>query len=171
MEPEALRELVERHQDRVYSLARYLCRDDATAADVAQESLLKMISAVDRFRGESHFDTWVYRIVVNTARDEWRRRRRFVPLEPEIPEEAITLAPVQEGESSRRQRAERLRGAIAGLSPKLRVPVVLRYLHDLSYAEIARVLRCSTGTVASRLSRAHAALSRAVPDLAEGGDA
>lgn len=157
---EALRALFDATKDRVYSIAVWFAADEAAAKDVTQEVFLKLFSSIGRFRGESAFGTWLYRLVVNVCMDERRRQRRLVPLGRE--EETSQPAGVgpQERHLASRQRREAVRAALAQLSPKLRLPIVLRYLEELSYEEIARVLGCGKGTVASRLSRGHRELAR-----------
>jgi RNA polymerase sigma-70 factor (ECF subfamily) len=97
--------------------------------------------------------------------DEHRRRRRLVP----FPEESARAAPEacgpQEEDLVRRQSREAVRVAVARLSPRLRLPILLRYLEDLSYEEIAEVLGCGKGTVASRLNRGHRQLARRLASL------
>src|SRR6266849_317097 len=78
---DALRMLFEAHKDRVYSIAIYsLGGDEAAAADVTQQVFLKLMTRIGQFRGDSEFATWLYRLVVNSCRDEQRKQRRFVPL-------------------------------------------------------------------------------------------
>src|ERR1043165_2765351 len=78
---EALRELFEAYKDRVYSIAMYsLSGDEHAAADVTQQVFLKLMTRIVQFRGDSEFATWLYRLVVNTCRDEQRKQRRWVPL-------------------------------------------------------------------------------------------
>ena len=157
---EALRSLFEAYKDRVYSIALYsMAGDEAAAADITQQVFLKLMTRIGQFRGDSEFSTWLYRLVVNSCHDEQRKQRRLVPL----PELTLVKTPSNDtpGKSyARREIAENVRAAVASLKPKLRWPVVLKYSQELSYEEIATVLGCSKGTVASRLNRAHRALAR-----------
>src|SRR5712692_3928496 len=78
---EALRALFEEYQDRVHSIAIYsLSGDETAAADVTQQVFLKLMTRIGQFRGDAEFATWLYRLVVNSCRDEQRKQRRFVPL-------------------------------------------------------------------------------------------
>ena len=162
---EALRTLFEEYKDRVYSIAIYsLSGDEMAAADVTQQVFLKLMTRIGQFRGNSEFATWLYRLVVNTCHDEHRKQKRFVALADSF------LQTRAGGESPRAQYARkelagRVQSAVAELKPKLRWPVLLRYVEGLSYEEIAEVLGCSKGTVASRLNRAHKALSRRLSHL------
>lgn len=161
----ALRILFEEYKDRVYSIAMYSLANDKTgAADVTQQVFLKLMTRISQFRGDAEFATWLYRLVVNTCRDEQRKQRRFVPL-------ADFFFPTAKSDSSprmnyaRKEMSERVQVAIAELKPKLRWPILLKYVEGMSYEEIGSVLGCSKGTVASRLNRGHKALSRKLGDL------
>jgi RNA polymerase sigma-70 factor (ECF subfamily) len=160
-DPTAQRRVFERYGDRVYSIAlRYLRGDEAAARDAAQEAFVRMFRSAATFRSESRLSTWLYRIVANTCIDELRRRRRLVLL-GDIPESLHPVAPAPESDEADAD----VTAAVSRLSPKLRLAVLLRYFEDLSYDEMAEVLGCSPGTVASRLSRAHAALARLLVHL------
>jgi len=163
---EAFRLLYESHKDSVYSIAlNFTSGNHETAKDIAQEVFLKLFSSLKGFRGNANFSTWLYRVVVNACMDEHRRRRRFLPLEDLVPQEKLISRESQERDTWKKQLANQVGVAIAGLSPKLRLPVVLRYVEGLSYDEIARALGCSAGTVASRLNRGHKFLARRLHHL------
>jgi RNA polymerase sigma-70 factor (ECF subfamily) len=161
--PEAQRELYECYKGKVYSLAVYLTGDVEMARDLTQEIFVKVFRDLRAFRFESSFNSWLYRLAthacLNALRD--RRSRREVGIE----EVAGTPAEIDPGGSLEQQQMSRsiqqaVREAILSLKPPLRAVVVLRYIENLSYSEIAEVLSCSEGTVASRLSRAHRLLER-----------
>ena len=162
---EALRVLFEEYKDRVYSIALYsLSGDEMAAGDATQQVFLKLMTRIGQFRGDAEFATWLYRLVVNTCHDEHRKQRRFVPLADSF------LQTSAGGESprasyARKELAGRVQTAVAELKPKLRWPILLKYVEGLSYEEIAQVLNCSKGTVASRLNRAHKALGRRLSHL------
>ncbi len=163
---EAFRTLYESYKDTVYSIAlNFSGGNEEAAKDIAQDVFVKLFSSLKSFRGSSNFSTWLFRVVVNACMDEHRKRRRFVPLEDSVPPEKIMASHSQERDAVRRQLADEVAIAIAELSPKLRLPIVLRYVQDLSYEEIARVLGCSAGTVASRLNRGHKFLARRLGHL------
>ncbi len=161
----ALRTLFDEYKDRVYSIAIYsLGGDHAAAADVTQQVFLKLMTRIQQFRGDSEFATWLYRLVVNTCRDEQRKQRRFVPLaESFFPNAKPDKSP--RANYARKEISERVHAAIGELKPKLRWPILLKYVEGMSYEEIGVVLGCSKGTVASRLNRGHKALSRKLIDL------
>lgn len=163
---DALRLVFEAYKDRVYSIAIYsLGGYEAAAADVTQQVFLKLMTRIGQFRGDSEFTTWLYRLVVNTCLDERRKQRRFVPLA----EFALTNKTKREASQATRYARQEIsghvQGAIAELKPKLRLPILLKYIEGLSYEEIAAVLGCSKGTVGSRLNRGHKALAKRLERL------
>jgi RNA polymerase sigma-70 factor (ECF subfamily) len=165
---EAFRLLFEATKDRVYSLAVHFIGDETAASDISQEVFLKLVSRLEQFRGEARFDTWLFRLVANACMDEHRRRRRLVPLLVEKSTLPRERGGPQEASLVRREDREAVRLAVSRLSPKLRLPILLRYLEDLSYGEIAAALGCTKGTVASRLNRGHRELARTLGSLREG---
>ena len=162
---DALRALFERYKDRVYSIAMYsLGGNEQLAADVTQQVFIKLMTRIGQFRGDSEFATWLYRLVVNTCRDEQRKQRRWVPLA----DSAFITATVKQTQTAQyatKELARQVQHALGELKPKLRWPLLLRYVEGLSYEEIGKVLGCSKGTVASRLNRGHSALSRKLGHL------
>ena len=161
----AFHSLFEIYKDRVYSIAYHFSNDDAMARDVTQQVFLKLFTAIVQFRQDSEFSTWLYRVVANACVDEQRKRRRFVPFDPQLEVKTMTTRGLQEDIYQRRQRAASVRAAIAELSPKLRLPLLLKYVEGLSYEEIAAALNCSIGTVSSRLNRGHKALAAKLEHL------
>src|SRR3974390_723520 len=83
-EPEAFRALFEKYKDTVYSIALRYGGDPATAQDIAQDTFLKLFSAIGAYRGDSNFDAWLYRMVVNSCLDQKRKRKRLAPLLDEV---------------------------------------------------------------------------------------
>lgn len=154
----ALDALVERHAARVSKLAAHLLGDIEDARDAAQESLLKLSTRLRQFRGDCQFSTWLHRIVVNTCRDLAERQglRRAEPLDVEhLPvledDDPCRLALVAD---LRRELAE----ALGRLTAEQRRVVLMRDALDLSYEEIARLVRIPTGTVKSYVHRGRAGL-------------
>ncbi|HYV07336.1 MAG TPA: sigma-70 family RNA polymerase sigma factor [Blastocatellia bacterium] len=150
--------LFEAYKDKVYSIALHYGSDPTMAHDITQQVFLKLFNVIGQFRQDSDFGTWLYRIVANACVDEQRKRKRFVPFSPEV-EVKDSAAQSQEQAFHLRQVSESVRGAIAELSPKLRMPILLKYVEGLSYDEIAEALGCSIGTVSSRLNRGHKMLA------------
>jgi RNA polymerase sigma-70 factor (ECF subfamily) len=162
---EAFRDLFEAHKDRVYTIAFHYSGDEAMAHDVTQQVFLKLFTSINQFHENSQFTTWLYRIVANACTDEHRKRRRFVPFSPEIEVRTMVGKSAQEETYHRRQVAESVQGAIGELTPKLRLPILLKYVEGLSYDEIAESLGVSIGTVSSRLNRGHKMLARKLGHL------
>ena len=158
-ERDAFRALFEAYKDRVYSIALRFTGDEAQAMDLAQDTFLKLFSCIRDFRCDSAFSTWVYRLVVNSCLDQKRRAWRLIPIADEL--FAVLRAPDDSLDAIlASEMRDRVRAAVEKLTPDLRMVTVLRYTEGLSYDQIAEVLGCSIGTVASRLNRAHKALER-----------
>lgn len=156
-DPRALAELCARHADRVERLARHLLDDREDARDAAQESLAKLCVRIRQFRGESHFATWLHRLVVNTCRDV-AARRRARPWEPLLEDEraATTGDPAQALQLSelRRELCAHLR-EIPSDQAKV---VVLKDALDLSFEEISTAEGMPVGTAKCYAHRARARL-------------
>lgn len=143
-----------REYDRIYAVSRRITGNDSDGADAAQEALISITRALPRFDGTSRFSTWAYRIAVNAALDELRRRKRR-------PEPTDLIAVDRGGPDSTEPIAQRLDldAALLLLAPEFRAAVVLRDLCGLDYAEIAAVLDIPAGTVRSRIARGRAHLA------------
>jgi RNA polymerase sigma-70 factor (ECF subfamily) len=166
---EGFRLLFEVYKDRVYSIALYYFNgDEASAHDITQQVFLKLLTHISQFESRSEFSTWLYRMVANACLDRKRALRRFLSFEGsrvfEIPEPRKSI----EDKVIQREREASIRSAISGLKPKLRMAVLLKHFEELSYDEIAVVLGCSKGTVASRLNRGHQILARKLAHLRSG---
>jgi len=168
---EAFRELYDAHKDRVWTIALRFTGDESAARDVTQQVFLKLFTSIAGFRHESNFKTWLYRMVANECMDEFRKRRRLIPLDIFGPDDRdedrgeVELKewreePLQEGQLARLEISEAVQAAVMQLKPKLRMAIVLKYFEDLSYEQMAEALGCSMGTVASRLNRGHKALAQ-----------
>ncbi len=162
---EAFRQLFEAYKDKVFSIAVYSVGDRAVADDVTQQVFLKLFSAIRQFRGDSEFTTWLYRLVVNACIDERRRHRRLLPWGETVTMSNSADSKPQEKQYARLEVAEAVRAAIGELKPKFRLPILLKYIEGLSYEEIASVMGCSKGTVASRLNRGHSQLAKRLSHL------
>ena len=146
---------------RAYTLTAEECED------LAQEILLQLWRSLPRFAGRAGASTWVYRVALNTAlgwhRKEGRRRARQQPLVE--PEEAPLPGPDSAEQLHQREVVERLYAAIRQL-PKAEAALVLLYLEDLSYREIASVLGISENNVGVKLTRARRALGELMKEVA-----
>lgn len=147
---DAFGRLVSRYQAQVYRLVRGILGDAAESEDVTQEVFLKAYGNLGRFRGDSSFYTWLYRIAVNEA-IRARRRRRGPLLADSLPE---IEAPRPEEPAEGGPTLAALERLLGRLSDEFRTIVVLRDLEGLSYQEIAETLEIPIGTVESRLFRA-----------------
>ena len=153
--------LFETYKDKVFSIAVYSTGGDrAVADDVTQQIFLKLFTAIKQFRGDSEFTTWLYRMVVNACLDERRRSRRWLPWGETVTMRNPGDKKPQEKQYARLEVAEAVQAAIRELKPKFRLPILLKYIEGLSYEEIAEVMGCSKGTVASRLNRGHSQLAK-----------
>jgi RNA polymerase sigma-70 factor, ECF subfamily len=154
------------HLDAGYALARWLTRNDADAADVAQEACLRAFRYFDSYR-DGDAKSWLLKIVRRTCYD-WLERNRpaeLVPLESEPdPDGPIREPPGMAIDADAllqtRSDLRRLDQLIEALPPPLREAIVLRELHELDYRQIATVTGVPIGTVMSRLHRARTALRR-----------
>jgi len=162
---EAMRTLYLENQRRVFSIAfNFFGGDSAKAEDVTQQVFVKLLSKMD-FRGESQFTTWLYRLTVNQCIDEARRAKRWLPFAEWFDAaEPVTRMSLNEKLQSREVSTE-VRAVIGGLKPKYRLPILLRYVEELSYQEIASVLGLSIGTVSSRLNRGQKMLAERLGHL------
>jgi RNA polymerase sigma-70 factor (ECF subfamily) len=155
---EAMETLVARYDRYVFGVAMLTLGDRAEAQDAAQEALIKAMRGLKGFKGDSAFDTWLYRVTVNTCRDFQRRqaRRRETPLEGTPPQ---LSADVPHQAALDRERRQAIWEAVQALEPALREVVILRYYLDMSGAEIAKVTGAPSGTVYWRLHQAREMLA------------
>ncbi len=165
--------LVLKYQHKIVNLVMRYVRDPDTALDIAQEAFIKAYRALPRFRGDSAFYTWMYRIAVNTAKNHLaaqRRRPMDVELDLQDPEQYDLHAKLKEtdtpeGVTLSRELKETVERAIASLPEDLRTAIILRELEGMSYEEIAQTMECPVGTVRSRIFRARDAISKKVGTL------
>jgi RNA polymerase sigma-70 factor, ECF subfamily len=153
---ESFDELVRRYRRRVYNLVRALTAGDNEAEDLVQDIFVRAYRAIGRFRGDSAFRSWLYRIAINVVHTHLDRRRTREGTLTGQTRDAETIDELPAGDDMeqtllRRQVIDR---ALASLPEDLRVLVVLRDVHGLKYDEIAKVVKTPRGTVESRLFRA-----------------
>jgi RNA polymerase sigma-70 factor (ECF subfamily) len=150
-EREAFDPLVERYQRDIYRLCYRYVNDPQDANDMAQEVFLKAYRAIGRFRGESSFSTWLYRIAVNTCLNfRSARRPEGEPLSDRVPDaQAGVLDAMVEDE-----RAQRVREAVSRLPEKQRATLILKVYHELTHEEVAGIVGASVGTVKANLFHA-----------------
>jgi RNA polymerase sigma-70 factor, ECF subfamily len=165
---DAFRALFETHKDRVYTVALRYSGDEAVAMDIAQETFLKLLSSIQDFRGEANFESWLYRIVVNRCLDHQRRGRKLIPYIEDLFDMVRASGESALQELLRAEMEKDVQQVVATLSPEHRMVIVLRYTEGLSYEQMAEILGCSRGTIASRLNRAHKVLERRLAHLRGG---
>ncbi|WP_217924592.1 RNA polymerase sigma factor [Miltoncostaea oceani] len=147
-------ELAERAGGIAMSIAMATLRDPEKAADVAQDVVVDVLRGLPRLKDRRAFDAWVRRIAVRHLSRALRRRTVRRAREAELTEEVATTGADHEAVLLRLSVAR----ALAKLPPRQQLAVILRYLHDLSDADVATALGCRTGTAASLLSRARSTL-------------
>ena len=165
--------LVVKYQQKVASLiARYM-RDSSEVQDVTQEAFLKAYRALPRFRGDSAFYTWLYRIAINTVKNHLVAQGRRPPgddLEADVAEQMDMGGRLREHATPERELltdeiARTVQAALDDLPDDLRTAIVLREIEGMSYEEIADAMECPIGTVRSRIFRAREAIDRALKPL------
>ena len=171
--------LVVKYQRRIERLIGRMVRDVDLVPDIAQETFIRAYRAIPRFRGESAFYTWLYRIAVNTAKKALMELKR----DPLVSESALASRD-DEDETSRveneltdgetpdavlasKQIAAAVNSAIESLSDDLRQAITLREIEGLSYEEIAELMNCPIGTVRSRIFRAREAIAARLRPLVD----
>jgi RNA polymerase sigma-70 factor, ECF subfamily len=148
----AFTELVRRHEDRIFSMALRMTGDRADALDATQDTFILAFRQAHRFRGESAFGTWLYRIGINACRDLLRRKKRQPTPEEHPPEDGYALRASPSVDEEVVTRLE-VKQALSALSDEYREAVAMHDLGGVPYDEIARVTGVSVGTVKSRISR------------------
>ena len=166
--------LVLKYQRRVFRLISRLIKNTSEVEDVAQETFIKAFRAIQQFRGDSAFYTWLYRIAVNTAKNHlFSKGKRPITLSElaknEDSESYDVIDAVSnespEGNLAGLQIAEAVNNAVSKLPEELSTAVILREMDGLSYEEIAEVMNCPIGTVRSRIFRAREAIAQELRPL------
>lgn len=175
----AFDELYRRTVDRVFGLALRLSGDREDAAELTQEVYVRVFRHLERFRGQSSLETWIYRVTLNHCRSRLGRRRLpFLPLFGRSDEgrEAPAVEPVDpargpEERATAEETRRRVTAALGELALPFREAVVLRDLEGLDYAEIAELLAVPIGTVRSRIARGRDQLRQVLERSAHAGRA
>jgi len=165
--------LVLKYEHKIVNLVMRYVRDPEIALDISQEAFIKAYRALPRFRGDSAFYTWLYRIAVNTAKNHLasqRRRPTEMELDMQDPEHYGLHAKLQDTDtpeaiSLSKELQEILERAIHALPEDLRTAIILRELDGMSYEEIAQTMNCPVGTVRSRIFRAREAIDKNIGPL------
>jgi RNA polymerase sigma-70 factor (ECF subfamily) len=165
-EDKAFELLVRRYQRRVYGLALGILRSREDALDATQEAFIRVHKNIVRFERSASFHTWLHRIVVNLCIDQLRRAGRYKAVEYEDGLDhtgdgllADPIVPTRLGTDPSRaledkETLDAIRAGLDTLSPNHRAVLLLREVEGLSYSEMAKIMRCSKGTIMSRLFHA-----------------
>jgi RNA polymerase sigma-70 factor, ECF subfamily len=173
----ALNDLMARHAPKLFNYLVRSLQNEEDAADLAQETFLRVFQNRTKFDKRMKFSTWLYAIATNLVRDRYRHRTRHpqVSLDAEneatgenfresVPEQKLTPSEsLQDAE-----RAEAVRNAVGQLPDELRTPLILSEYEELSHAEIGQILECSAKAVETRLYRARNQLREKLTQLLEG---
>jgi RNA polymerase sigma-70 factor (ECF subfamily) len=170
--------LVIKYQHKVIQLANHYVKDVSEAQDVAQETFIKAYRAINNFRGESAFYTWLYRIAINTAKNDLvSRSRRPTNYQPESDtlETAANVAQLQDVNTPETELLNQeilvvIKKTIDELPEEMRIAITLCEFDGLSYENIAQTMDCPVGTVRSRIFRAREAIDNALTPLLAGGN-
>ena len=174
----AFDQLVSRYRTRVFGMIYNMVHSEQDAWDLAQDSFLKAWRSIGRFRGQSSFYTWIYRIVMNVTID-WLRKKQVKGSGAEFNDEVQlreidpASQTVPKADTLPHQRMvhgeirERIDQAISQLSPEHRAVILMKEIEEMQYHEIAEALGCSIGTVMSRLFYARKKLQNMLRDLYE----
>jgi RNA polymerase sigma-70 factor (ECF subfamily) len=161
------RHLVERYAQRVRNLIYSIFNDSSVVDDIAQEVFIRVYEGLPKFRFESSFYTWLYRITVNKSRDEMRKRKakKFLSLHALLDtsnSEVLSKLRVHPEDNTAKELVTK---GLQQLPEKFRVPIILKDIDGLSYEEMAEIMQCELGTVKSRLSRARGMLRKILAPL------
>jgi RNA polymerase sigma-70 factor (ECF subfamily) len=154
----AMDQLLRRHYDRAHAVCRRIAGTSRDADDAAQEAMIRIVRNIHKFDGRSAFGTWVYRIATNTALDELRKRKRR-PMLHLVDDDDERGTPRESADELAHRHVESvvdrlaIDAALAELPEDFRIPVVMRDVGDLDYAEIAAEIGVPVGTVKSRIAR------------------
>jgi RNA polymerase sigma-70 factor (ECF subfamily) len=174
---DAYRELIKRYERPVFSLIYRMVRDNETAEDLAQETFIKVLNNIDRYRPEFKFSSWLFKIANNITIDHLRRRQ-IDTISIEGSPDAVTAeraratsvtvtsggeSPLEELES--KELGAAIEKAIARLRPEYRACIILRHVEDYSYDEIAEIVKLPLGTVKTYIHRARQELREYLGDL------
>lgn len=165
--------LVLKYQHKVANLISRYVRDQAEVLDVTQEAFIKAYRALPKFRGDSAFYTWLYRVAINTAKNHLAAQARRPPgedIEADTAEQMDMGAPLKETDTPERMALQReiartIQQALDDLPDDLRTAITLRELEGLTYEEIAQAMDCPIGTVRSRIFRAREAIDAKLKPL------
>jgi RNA polymerase sigma-70 factor (ECF subfamily) len=165
-DPDSFNQLVLRWERPIYALAYRVIGREEDARDVCQETFLRAFRALNGFRGQAKFSSWLYRIALNLCRDWVRRERRTPVVQAPDDLDALELSAVREPTASiddlvaRRELTRIVERAMAKLPDDQRTAIILKEYHELTFQEIADLVGCPLSTVKTRLYQGLAVLRR-----------
>jgi RNA polymerase sigma-70 factor (ECF subfamily) len=171
----ALNDLMDRHAERLFHFLVRSLQNETDAADLAQETFVKIFQNRAKFDPQQKFSTWLFTIANNLVRDRyrWRSRHQQVSLDAEndqtesaLKDTLTAVEPHPDQSLQTEERAGEVRKAVAALPDELKQPLILAVYQDLSQAEIATILNCSVKAVETRIYRARQQLRTALAGLA-----
>jgi RNA polymerase sigma-70 factor (ECF subfamily) len=174
----AFEKLILQHEDHIYAIALKVLKNEADAYDAAQEICLKIYQKIDQFKFESAFSTWVHRLAVNTAIDEYRKLKRKLQKEysydQPITEDGGTMkdfiqdsGDTPESNLVRQEQIQMVWEALEKLKDEQKNIIIMKDIQGQSYQEISESLQINMGTVKSRLARSRIALKNVLQDMWE----
>lgn len=161
----AFESLIKIYENKIYNLCYYILKNKDDAFDASQETCLKIYRFISKFKGDSKFSTWVYRVTYNTCLDYIKKKRDELSYEDVFNTDTRAEGRVDDLIESKELKFE-IKNSILKLSNDFRTVIILRDIEGLSYQEIADILDIEVGTVKSRINRAREALKN---DLIKNG--
>jgi RNA polymerase sigma-70 factor, ECF subfamily len=171
----ALNDLMDRHAERLFHFLVRSLQNETDAADLAQETFVKIFQNRAKFDPQQKFSTWLFTIASNLVRDRyrWRSRHQQVSLDAEndqtesaLKDTLPAVEPPPDQSLQTEERADEVRKAVAALPEELKQPLILAVYQDLPQSEIASILKCSVKAVETRIYRARQQLRTALTGLA-----
>ena len=165
--------IIDKYKNMVYDLAYRMCNNYQEAEDISQEAFLRSYQALSRFNPKYKFSTWLYQVTLNIIRDRFKKKKinpisLDAPINPDKSDyyhQTSDATHNPEAILANQEKEEYIQKAILSLPLKYREVIVLRHLKDLSYIEIASILKIPTGTVKIRIFRAREQLRDMLKDV------
>lgn len=175
---DAFEELIGKYEKKAYNIAFKILKDPDDAMDISQEAFIKVFKSIKKFKFQSSFSTWLYRIVTNTCMDFLRKNKVMVysldnPIQSdngEIHREIEDKRNTTEDLFEKKMTKELVHKSIDKLDDIHKIVIILRDIEGFSYQEISEILDCTMGTVKSRINRARSTLKDIIIDGMEQND-
>jgi RNA polymerase sigma-70 factor (ECF subfamily) len=171
---DAFETLIQSHQKKVYNIALRMTKNPEDAQELSQDAFVRAFIAIKKFRGDSSFATWLYRITMNVCTDFLRKRNKasVISIEQSVYESQQTMQladnePGPDEISEKNQLKKLVKEAMDLLPPEHRQVLILRDLLDMTYKDIANTLSINEGTIKSRINRARENLKKVITSRSE----